>query len=249
MVNNKFYWFQSAIDKETCQKIINLGLSQLNNLKLEGKSIQGLAGYSNLKSTNLIPKNDLTTQQLKNKNLSEKDVYVRDSQICWLDYDWLYELIQYYMFKANELAGWNFDLDFSEVPQFTVYENSGFYSWHNDSDGDWNSIYKSYIHGVSEEKLSKDGDLPYTYTRNKNLIGKVRKLSFTLNLTEPENYEGGNLLFDMGEHSENKIIQCNEIRTQGSLVVFPSFIKHCVTPVTKGTRYSLVNWMCGRPFK
>ena len=36
---------------------------------------------------------------------------------------------------------------------------------------------------------------------------------------------------------------------KGSIVVFPSFIWHRVKPITKGTRYSLVMWNCGYPFK
>ena len=42
---------------------------------------------------------------------------------------------------------------------------------------------------------------------------------------------------------------CTEIRPQGSVIVFPSFVWHRVTPVTKGTRYSLVLWTCGQPFR
>ena len=251
MVTNNFYFFQSVIDKQTCQKIIDLGLSEMEKLKSQNERVDAWVGGEKDKFTHptAIPKNELTTQQLKEKNLTENDVYVRDSQICWLDYNWLYEIIQSYIFKANELAGWNFDVDYSEVPQFTTYKNTGFYGWHKDGEGDWNAVYKNYIHGITEQKLKKDGTLPWGYTSNKNLIGKVRKLSFTLNLTEPESYEGGNLMFDFGDHSENKFYECKEIRPQGSIVVFPSFVQHCVTPVTKGTRFSLVNWMCGRPFK
>ena len=40
-----------------------------------------------------------------------------------------------------------------------------------------------------------------------------------------------------------------EIRPRGSIIVFPSFVWHRVTPVTKGTRYSLVVWSLGYPFK
>jgi PKHD-type hydroxylase len=251
MVTNNFYFFQSVIDKQTCQKIIDLGLSEMEKLKSQNERVDAWVGGEKDKFTHptAIPKNELTTQQLKEKNLTENDVYVRDSQICWLDYNWLYEIIQSHIFKANELAGWNFDIDYSEVPQFTTYKNTGFYGWHKDGEGDWNAVYKNYIHGITEQKLKKDGTLPWGYTSNKNLIGKVRKLSFTLNLTEPESYEGGNLMFDFGDHSENKFYECKEIRPQGSIVVFPSFVQHCVTPVTKGTRFSLVNWMCGRPFK
>ena len=41
---------------------------------------------------------------------------------------------------------------------------------------------------------------------------------------------------------------CEEIKPQGSMIVFPSFLHHCVAPVTSGTRYSLVIWCCGKPY-
>jgi PKHD-type hydroxylase len=251
MVTNNFYFFQSVIDKETCQKIINTGLTEIQRLKEQGDKVDATVGGERDKFSqpNAIPKNELTNKQLKEKGLSEKNVYVRDSQICWLDQNWLYDIIQKYIFKANKLAGWEFDVDWNEIPQFTTYTNTGFYSWHKDGNGDWPSVYKSYVRGNTQDKLRKDGGLPENYTINKNLIGKVRKLSFTLNLTEPETYDGGNLMFDFGKHGENEFYECKEIRPQGSIVVFPSFVYHCVTPVTKGTRYSLVNWMCGAPFR
>jgi len=251
MVTNNFYFFQSVIDKKTCEKITNIGLTEIQRLKKQGEKIDAEVGGEKERHSlpNSIPKNELTNKQLKEKGLSEKNVYVRDSQICWLDQNWLYDIIQKYIFKANKLAGWEFDVDWNEIPQFTTYTNTGFYSWHKDGNGDWPSVYKSYARGITQVKLRKDGGLPENYTENKNLIGKVRKLSFTLNLTEPETYDGGNLMFDFGKHGENEFYECKEIRPQGSIVVFPSFVYHCVTPVTKGTRYSLVNWMSGKPFK
>jgi PKHD-type hydroxylase len=43
--------------------------------------------------------------------------------------------------------------------------------------------------------------------------------------------------------------KCEEIRERGSIVVFPSHVWHRVKPVTKGTRYSLVIWNLGYPFR
>ena len=75
------------------------------------------------------------------------------------------------------------------------------------------------------------------------------KLSVTINLSGDENYEGGNLKFDFGPNTQGeRFIECTEIRPKGSIIVFPSFTYHQVTPVTKGTRYSLVMWICGKPF-
>ena len=110
------------------------------------------------------------------------------------------------------------------------------------------SKYKRIIPGITPQ--NKDGSYEPTYTKNKNLIGKVRKLSVTINLNLPGEYEGGNLKFDFGPHNEGKRFhECVEIRPQGSIVIFPSFVYHQVTPITKGTRYSLVLWSLGQPFK
>src|ERR1700722_13479502 len=70
-----------------------------------------------------------------------------------------------------------------------------------------------------------------------------RKLSLTLQLSEPWSYEGGDLLLQAGEgtFTANK--------TRGALVVFPSYMLHRVTPVTSGIRKSLVIWVAGPPYR
>jgi len=72
----------------------------------------------------------------------------------------------------------------------------------------------------------------------------VRKLSISIQLTDPEEYEGGELkLYGGGE--EGTIMD----KTQGTLIIFPSYTLHEVMPVTKGERNSLVTWVTGRSFK
>ena len=98
-------------------------------------------------------------------------------------------------------------------------------------------------------KKDKSGLLPIFSEDNKKW-GKVRKISMTLNLTDPKSYEGGNLKFDLGPHVKgDRLKVCDDSRSQGSLIVFPSFTYHCVTPVTSGTRYSLVLWLLGKPWQ
>ena len=70
-----------------------------------------------------------------------------------------------------------------------------------------------------------------------------RKLSLVLQLTDPSEYEGGNLQVVAGPKSQNVKKQ------RGLIVAFPSFVLHQVTPVTKGTRQSLVAWTSGPPFR
>ena len=93
---------------------------------------------------------------------------------------------------------------------------------------------------------------PYVNPTNLNTHGKTRKLSVTVSLSDPDDYKGGNFEFcTQGQVNCTKTVvsRCKEIKPQGSIVVFPSFLNHRVTPVTKGTRYSLVLWYLGKPWK
>ena len=73
----------------------------------------------------------------------------------------------------------------------------------------------------------------------------VRKLSISIQLTNPEEYEGGELKLYDGDDKEAITMD----KTQGTLILFPSYVLHEVMPVTKGTRNSLVTWVTGKQFK
>ena len=104
---------------------------------------------------------------------------------------------------------------------------------------------------VRKRKDYLGNDTPINgFTDNKYYWGKIRKISMTINLTEPDDYKGGDLKFDFGPHAgRGRFKTCKEIRPRGSVIVFPSFLHHQVTPVTEGTRYSLVLWNLGKPFR
>jgi len=81
--------------------------------------------------------------------------------------------------------------------------------------------------------------------------GETRKLSFSLQLSHPASYDGGDLVFAMLEHGRDaaEIAGIRQaLRQQGALVVFPSFHLHRVTPVTRGVRVAIVGWMHGPAF-
>lgn len=71
----------------------------------------------------------------------------------------------------------------------------------------------------------------------------ARKLSLVLQLSDPEDYEGGELKLHTG--NDPIVIE----KEKGLLCCFPSYILHGVTPVTKGTRYTLVVWVHGPAFR
>ncbi|KYG79222.1 2OG-Fe(II) oxygenase [Roseivirga seohaensis] len=70
-----------------------------------------------------------------------------------------------------------------------------------------------------------------------------RKLSISVQLSDPSEYEGGELQFMINDD----II--NAPKEKGTVIIFPSFIMHRVTPITKGTRQSIVAWIAGPPYR
>ena len=192
-----------------------------------------LIKYGNQQREQLALTGGQTEKVKEGKELTEEDLKdlkkKRDSNIVWLSDQWIYDEILPYVHAANKNSGWNFDWDWAESCQFTKYKLNQYYDWHCDS---WNKPYPN------------DSDMI-------NLRGKIRKLSVTCSLSPPEDYEGGELEFDFRNLDPDKpssIITCDQIKPQGSIVVFPSHVWHRVKPVTKGTRYSLVIWNCGKPF-
>ena len=181
-------------------------------------------GIDQQKETALIGnvKNGHQLSAKKLKNIQKK----RKSDVVWMSENWIYKEIHPYINIANRNSGWNFHWDWSQACQFTEYKKDQFYDWHCDS----------YLE-------------PYNDLKNQNEFGKIRKLSMTLSLTNPDDYQGGNLEFDFRDTEQGCQPRiCKEIRRKGSIIVFPSFVWHRVTPVTKGVRHSLVCWNIGKPF-
>jgi len=181
------------------------------------------------------PEQIARTGGFDNKSLKKKEILnmqkKRKSDLVWLNDPWIYREIHPYVNAANKNAGWNFEWIRSEECQFTKYKLNQFYDWHSDG---WNLPY------------DKPGDPEH---------GMIRKLSVTCQLTDGSEYTGGELEFDFKNYEVNKrnksksIVKCKEILPKGSIIVFPSFVWHRVKPVTSGTRYSLVIWNLGYPYK
>ena len=227
IISNNYYYFTKALDNDICDKILELGKEKLKTSGI----MAGTFDKRGIDEENSNPEfqGDKTQQEVSDNAM------VRDSKICWLgDNDnekWLYELLQPYLHTANQESGWKFHWDWSDSIQFTEYGLNQFYGWHYDGGSDHNCVFKDGPEGGR---------------------GKVRKLSMTVNLSKPEDYDGGNLKFDWGPHQKEsqgpRFKECTEIRPRGSIIVFPSFMYHQVTPVTRGVRYSLVMQNRGNPF-
>jgi len=72
-----------------------------------------------------------------------------------------------------------------------------------------------------------------------------RKLSFSIQLTDPAEYEGGELAIYMGDLDNPEICK----KERGTMVAFPSTMLHAVKPVTSGKRQALVGWIRGPRFR
>ncbi|NEQ35296.1 MAG: 2OG-Fe(II) oxygenase [Okeania sp. SIO3I5] len=74
-------------------------------------------------------------------------------------------------------------------------------------------------------------------------IHYYRKISISVQLSDPQNYEGSELkLYTQRETDKLP-------KARGTMVLFPSFILHEVTPIIKGKRWALVCWVCGPQFR
>ena len=160
----------------------------------------------------------------------------RNSQNAWIPTThWVAGFIWHYVQRANRE---NFLYDLRNIDgesmQFTKYGVGQFYGFHNDA-GLANQ-YKPVTVGNQEEGLEKD-----FIKQNTSMI---RKLSFAMQLSDPDDYEGGNVQL-MDEAGNNYIVP----RKKGCIVLFDSRTQHRVLKVTKGTRKSIVGWTVGPRWK
>lgn len=148
---------------------------------------------------------------------------LRDSTIAWLSRDpsteWIHRRLEEVAERANRR--WLLDIDgIEEDLQFTVYDRRGdHYTWHHDG----------LDAGVER-----------------------RKISLVVQLSDPRDYRGAELEFlEVVEDLEDGAAA--DFRTacaaRGTLVSFPGFEYHRVTPLRSGRRLSLVAWVAGPPLR
>lgn len=111
-----------------------------------------------------------------------------------------------------------------------------------------NEFFRFDLYGMIEglqftKYQSPDGLYVKHMDKFSNGMGVVRKLSLTVQLSDPTDYDGGELDLHLDS------IPTTMKKDQGRLVLFPSYIMHEVRPITRGNRYSLVAWVTGKPFK
>jgi len=169
-----------------------------------------------------LPNNPATVQNDPKRKL-------RKSIVSWIpnddEHSWIYNKIGSIILSTN-FKHWGWQLQQVENMQFTRYEEEGHYTWHADS-------YR--------QAYDKDSRWP----------GMTRKISCTLLLSEPSDYEGGEFQIETQNAAPGdpaRIENLSDAIGKGTLIIFPSHLFHRVTPVQSGVRQSLVAWYLGRPF-
>ena len=139
----------------------------------------------------------------------------RDSNVCFIPpFSWLVGFCYHYILHANS-TNYNFDLHGFDHNQMQ-YTEYGPGQFYN-----WH---------MDEDKS--------TYKE------EVRKLSFTLQLSDPDEYEGGE--FQLLNWQDKLYCAPKE---KGTIIIFDSLSKHRVTKVKSGMRKSLVGWVTGPRWK
>lgn len=143
------------------------------------------------------------------------DTNLRRSNIRWInheneDFKEVFSFIERKFHEANAAA---FGVDITYLPslQFTEYDSKVIGHY------DWHED---------------------VFWESSNILD--RKLSMVIQLTDPANYEGGELELQVPESPRQE-----DLKRRGTVIVFPSFVKHRVTPVTAGLRNSMVAWIEG----
>lgn len=160
----------------------------------------------------------------------------RNSQNTWVPSShWLGGFMWHYIERANR-ENFLYDLRCidGESMQYTQYGPGQFYGWHNDSG--LSCHYKPVTVGNRMDGRAQD-----FVEENTEL---VRKLSFVLQLSDPDDYEGGNLQL-LDEAGKSYFAP----RKRGCIILFDSRTQHRVLPVKSGLRKSIVGWTVGPRWK
>lgn len=128
-------------------------------------------------------------------------------------YEWVYKKLSDLVLEANKVM-WKFQISgIAEPIKYTRHE----------------------LRDAEAPRIDIGRNFNDTFKQN-------RKISISLNLTEKDSYEGGELLL------HNNGTPAYATKERGSCVLFPSWLMNGITTITKGERRSLSAWVTGPPF-
>tara|TARA_B100001996_G_scaffold195791_1_gene149995 strand:- start:1229 stop:1966 length:738 start_codon:yes stop_codon:yes gene_type:complete len=158
------------------------------------------------------------------------DDQTRSVNVRWCNQDdWVGPFLYQYIQQANHHL---FQYDITGLYYNNIhhleYKEGHFHSWHIDNNG-CDSV--AFEPPCSRALLN----LPKQY---------CRKLSFTLQLSDPEDYTGGELEIEVNSSDDPKKTVTLD-KDRGTLGIFDPRTRHRISPVKSGTRKALVGWAIG----
>jgi len=185
----------------------------------------------------------------RDQSIDQTNYHIVNDAFTTEELEWIDNLQGWYPFQEATIVGGADKIRKSEIKwihsddkSFWVYEKLGQYIQQAN-----NELWKFNLHSIIDSiqyTVYYEGGGHYDWHVD---IGpgsiNHRKVSLTIQLSDPNEYEGGDLEIWTG--GDFKTIE----RKQGCAIIFPSFLMHRVTPITKGTRRSLVLWVGGDSYK
>jgi PKHD-type hydroxylase len=152
--------------------------------------------------------------EIEKKRRSDIRFHPRNESTAWI-FDRLNRIVS----DINNQF-YNYDLNGFVAFQYACYnsQEKGTFQWHMDMHLDRKTLPPGMI--------------------------EPRKLSLSLLLNEPVEFEGGEFQLNLGDDSKPETVEFH----RGTMVAFPSFIIHRVAPVSRGIRKALAVWVTGPKF-
>ena len=172
MVNSNYFWYwDSVIPKEECDKILNLYPDKWVDAKVHTDRIERSRDFD--------------------RDIGH-DINTRNSQVIFFSDKWVFELAYSFIKSANEQAGWEYDIESMENLQLTRYETEGFYGWHSDGPSDNFGKYDRPKDDLLNGLIRK---LSITILLNDDYEGGEFQIKTGRENYIPPEQESGNLLF------------------------------------------------------
>lgn len=187
-----------------------------------------------------------------NESIDQTNYYSFDIAFNEEQLGWISNLVERYPFeKATTISSTTENVDVIRKSNIKWIHHDDLSYWVYDRIQDMvieaNQIWNFNLHTIIDsiqytEYLEGGGHYDWHVDIGPGSINH-RKISITIQLSNSDEYEGGD--FEIWTGGEFKKLP----RKKGSAILFPSFLMHRVTPITKGVRKSLVLWVGGDSYK
>jgi predicted 2-oxoglutarate/Fe(II)-dependent dioxygenase YbiX len=111
--------------------------------------------------------------------------------------------------------------------------------------GVWNFHLQGVLSWDPPQFLLYNSGGHYDWHIDHDAQSSTRKLTFVLQLSEEDSYEGGDISF----FPSIQTLTHKELRPAGTLIIFPVYVPHRITPILEGVRHALIGWVHGDSFR